>query len=101
MKALKRQWKVSKQFPELVVGRGEGTIADCNIGMLSRTEEQNRANARLIAICPEMLECLISMDDALDAHKAGKGIKAIYECRKQIRKLLVRLHGADHLDKSS
>jgi hypothetical protein len=96
----KRQWTVSRQFPELVVGKGEGTIADCSILLPSRTEAQNRANARLISLCPEMLELLVSMDDAVDAHKSGKGIQDIYDCRKRIRKLLVKLAPTDHSDKS-
>jgi len=94
----KRIWRTSRQFPGLVVEQGRGTVADCNILLASRTEQENLANAKLIALSPEMMYCLIAMDGAIDAHKAGKGINGIYAVRKQIRKLLVRL--ADNPDKS-
>lgn len=51
----------------------------------SITEEQSRANAQLIAAAPELLECLVALEDiisGLEAELDNAGVGDMTECRE-------------------
>ncbi len=71
----KAPWKVAatsgyknQTFESMLVNDANGNlVADCNIvGAKSRTDKENIANAKLIAGAPELMECLKSLNKAID-----------------------------------
>ena len=89
------QWKLHDMESNVIVGKDHLTIADVNAK--NRNEEENQANAKLIASAPELLEACKTVVKIGEKAKREKGydnepgiwlehIEAIRKMQKAIAK---------------
>jgi hypothetical protein len=84
----KTPWQTDRTFDhEVVVSADNEMIADCNILNLNRSPAENQANARLIALAPEMLAVLEDITDSTGWCGCGMKEHAI------VRKLIAQARG--------
>jgi hypothetical protein len=74
-------WSVSKADTRSVIGGGASAhlyVASCHDSQSYRTHEEAKANAKLIAAAPELVECLLEFVEHYrnKRHLLGSGSKA-------------------------
>ena len=73
MKYTPGKWGIDlDSFGQGVVDENDRLVADCSILLKGRTEEENQANAKLIAAAPDMVEALKKIVE----NEPGKQIEA-------------------------